>query len=127
MARCFWVGYSFLLNDSAARVSMTTETAITMARSRATGNSGPRGRRGVSQEHVLEGVDAVGEGLRCVSCRSAGGMDDTGYMAPERKNMGITRKFMMMLNPSKDVSRAAMSIPMEVMQNETSTARRRPR
>ena len=39
----FWVGYSFLLNASAARVSMTTETAITMARSRATGNSGPRG------------------------------------------------------------------------------------
>src|SRR5512143_1206381 len=46
----------------------------------------------------------------------------TGYMAPERNSMGMTRKFMMMLNPSKDVSRAAIRIPNEVMQNETRTA-----
>src|SRR5512135_1556375 len=56
----------------------------------------------------------------CVSWRRVCGMDDTGYMAPERKNIGITRKFMMMLKPSKDVSRAAMRMPMEVIQNETS-------
>src|SRR4030067_284043 len=58
----------------------------------------------------------------CVSCRSAGGMDETGYIAPERKNMGITRKFIMMLKPSKDESRAAIRMPMDVMQKETRRA-----
>ncbi len=43
----------------------------------------------------------------------------TGYIAPERKSIGITRKFMIMLNPSNDVSLAAIKIPSEVMQNET--------
>ena len=47
------------------------------------------------------------------------GIEETGYMAPERKNMGMTRKFMMMLNPSKEVSLAAIKIPREVIQNET--------
>src|SRR3990172_8177733 len=48
-------------------------------------------------------------------------MDVTGYIAPDRNNMGITRKFMMILKPSKEVSRAAIRIPNEVMQNDTST------
>ncbi len=49
-------------------------------------------------------------------------MDETGYMAPDRKNMGMTRKFIMMLKPSNEVSRAAMRMPREVMQNETRIA-----
>ncbi len=49
-------------------------------------------------------------------------MEVTGYMAPERNSMGMTRKFMMILNPSKDVSRAAIRMPSDVMQNETSRA-----
>jgi len=43
------------------------------------------------------------------------GRDVTGYMRPERKGMGMTRKFMMMLKPSKEVSRARIRMPMEVM------------
>ena len=39
----FWIGYSFLLNDKAARVSMTIDTAATITMSRARGNSGPSG------------------------------------------------------------------------------------
>ena len=113
---------SFLLNDSAANVSIKADIAETRKRSRVSGNSGPRGGAPFCNSTCLNASIPNVRGLAKVRCLSAVGMAVTGYMAPERNSMGMTRKFMMMLNPSNEVSRAAIKIPSEVMQNETSMA-----
>ena len=111
--------YPFLLNENAARVIIISEMAATIIRSIISGNSGPRGGSPPRSRTCLKISIPNVRGLMWESSHKTVGIEETGYMAPERKNMGMTRKFMMMLNPSKEVSLAAIKIPREVIQNET--------